>query len=218
MDMDKVKILLSSGDIKPLSYIAALAGVGAEGIHAWPVEYSDDMDGLLLCGGADVDPKYYNEEINGSVGINAERDAAEFELVKAFIDAGKPIMGVCRGHQFLNVYFGGSLYQNIEEAELHKGGKAHLVTATPDSVLSSLYGETFSVNSTHHQAVKVLGKGLRATATWNGKYIEATEHTTLPVITVQWHPERMCFEYKREDTVDGAAIIEYFVEMCRKNK
>jgi putative glutamine amidotransferase len=216
--MDKIKILLAHEQDKPLTYIGALTGVGAEPIHEWPQRYSDEYDGLLLCGGADIDPKYYNEDINGSVDIDAERDTLEFALLKSFVDAGKPIMGVCRGHQLINVYFGGSLYQDIEEAELHKDGKAHLVTAAPDSVLRSLYGETFSVNSIHHQAVKVLGKGLRATAVWNGKYIEATEHTSLPIITVQWHPERMCFAYRRDDTVDGAPIIQYFVEMCRKYK
>jgi putative glutamine amidotransferase len=216
--MKELKVLLSSGKTTPASYISALERLGAEGVHEWPPKYSEEYDGLLLCGGSDVDPKHYGEDINGSVGIDAERDAAEFELMNAFIAAGKPIMGICRGHQFINVYFGGSLYQNIEEAELHKGGKAHLVTSEPDSVVRSLYGESFSVNSTHHQATKELGKGLRVAATWNGKYVEATEHTSLPIITVQWHPERMCFDYSREDTVDGALIIKHFVEMCKKNK
>ncbi len=216
--MDKVKILLSSGKVTPVSYINALEGIGAEAVSEWPPKYSDDLDGLILCGGADVDPRHYCEEINGSVGIDAERDVVEFALVKAFLDAGKPVMGICRGHQLINVYFGGSLHQDIAEAELHKGGKAHLVTSAPDSVLRSLYGETFSVNSTHHQATKELGKGLRATAVWNDKYIEATEHTSLPVLSVQWHPERMCFDYSREDTVDGSLIIKHFVEMCKKNK
>ena len=216
--MKKARLLLSSGKTTPASYINALTKLGAEPVYEWPPKFSEEYDGLLLCGGSDVDPKHYGEEINGSVGIDAERDAVEFELMNAFIAAGKPVMGICRGHQFINVYFGGSLYQDIEEAELHKGGKAHLVTSAPDSVVHSLYGESFSVNSTHHQATKELGKGLRVAAVWNGKYVEATEHTSLPIITVQWHPERMCFDYSREDTVDGALILKHFVEMCEKNK
>ena len=214
--MKKVKILLSA-KTQPTAYIDALEGVGAAAVWQYPPKFDDEYDGLVLCGGADIDPARYGEEINGSVGIDAERDAVEFELMQAFIDAGKPVLGVCRGHQFVNVFFGGSLHQDIPEAELHRGGKAHLVAAVDDSILYSLYGGEFSVNSTHHQAVKALGHGLRATAVWNEKYVEATEHISLPVMSVQWHPEGMCFDRRREDTVDGARIFEYFVSLCKEH-
>ncbi|MBR5539146.1 MAG: gamma-glutamyl-gamma-aminobutyrate hydrolase family protein [Clostridia bacterium] len=198
------------------SYISAIEGVGAEAIVEYPPRYDASYDGLVLCGGADIHPKWYNEEINGSVGIDTDMDEAEFALMDAFVKTCKPVLGICRGHQFVNVFFGGSLYQHIPEAELHTGSKAHLVTSEPNSILRELYGTSFSVNSTHHQAVKKLGDGLRATASWGGKYIEATEHTSLPVISVQWHPEGMCFDRKRDDTVDGAKIFEYFVNMCTR--
>ena len=212
--MGKVKILLfGKGNVQ--SYINAIEGVGAEAVAEYPPKYDGSYDGLILCGGADINPKYYNEEINGSVGIDSEMDEAEFAIMDAFVKAGKPVLGICRGHQFVNVYFGGSLYQHIPEAVLHTGSKAHIVTAEEGSMLKELYGTTFFVNSTHHQAVKKLGNGLRATAYWEGKYIEATEHTSLPIISVQWHPEAMCFERRREDTVDGAKIFESFVNMCK---
>ena len=212
--MRKVKILLfGKGNFQ--NYINAIEGVGAEAISEHHQNYDDSYDGLILCGGADINPKWYNEEINGSVGIDNDMDEAEFALMDAFVKAGKPIMGICRGHQFVNVFFGGSLYQHIPEAGLHTGSKAHLVTSEPNSILRELYGTSFSVNSTHHQAVKRLGNGLRATAFWEGKYVEATEHTSLPIISMQWHPEAMCFDRKREDTVDGAKIFEHFVAMCK---
>lgn len=217
--MRKVRILLSGPAQNNLqSYVDAVNGVGAEAVVEYLQTSDRGYDGLILCGGGDIDPKYYSEEVNGSAGINPERDAAEFSLMDAFVQAGKPIMGICRGHQFVNVYFGGSLYQYIPEADLHTGGKAHVIAAEPDSILRNLYGASFSVNSTHHQAVKKLGNGLRVTALWEGKHVEAMEHASLPVISVQWHPEAMCFNRKREDTVDGAKIIEYFVQMCTKTE
>lgn len=220
-DIRKVKLLLSCGASSD-NYVSALTHLGAD-VHA---EYlpmvNTDYDGLILCGGTDVEPRHYGEKINGSVNIDLERDAAELALLKAYTEAGKPIMGICRGHQIINIFFGGSLYQDIPESALHKRqngiDNVHTVTASPDSILARLYGETFQTNSSHHQAVKELGKGLCATALWEDKYIEAIEHTSLPIIGVQWHPERMCFDRSREDTVSGADILRYFIDLCQKHR
>ena len=133
--------------------------------------------------------------------------------------AGKPILGICRGHQILNVYFGGSLHQDIPEVAFHrrKGeDMTHKVSARADSVLGRLYGESFEVNSVHHQAVKALGEGFRVTADWQGQYAEAIEHCELPVFSVQWHPERICFERKKEGLADGGEIFNYFIDLCKK--
>lgn len=215
--MEKIKILLSVGG-NDQNYIDAIECLGAEAVAKHSPEVDMNYDGLILCGGADMHPKYYGEEICGSVGIDLARDKAEVALLQAYATAGKPILGICRGHQLINVFFGGSLYQDIAESELHKRqndkDNAHAVSAVEGSILAELYGESFCVNSAHHQAIKELGAGLRATAYWNGQYIEAIEHTELPILAVQWHPERMCFKNKREDTVCGADIIKYFVDLC----
>ena len=83
-------------------------------------------------------------------------------------------------------------------------------------MLGRLYGTDFAVNSYHHQAVKALGEGLRATAWWDDKYVEAVEHCSLPIFGVQWHPEQMCCSKARQDTADGLEIFKYFVELCKR--
>lgn len=219
--MEKPRILLS-GKARVENYIKAVEAVGAEAVAEYLPKVDTGYDGLILCGGNDVDPKYYNEEIDGSVGIDAERDENEIALLSAYAKAGKPILGICRGHQLINIFFGGSLYQDIPERGLHGRGEMgdgrHEVKAVADSIVGKLYGTEFSVNSAHHQAVKTLGEGLRASAIWGGKYIEAIEHTSLPIFGVQWHPERMCLDNAREDTVSGLSIFEYFVSVISKKR
>ena len=210
--MGKVKLLIAAAE-GAISYVDVFRALGADALQTYCPNVDLNYDGLILFGGGDVDPGYYNEPIDGSVSIDKARDKAEFALLDAYVHAGKPVLGICRGHQVINVYFGGSLYQDIPEALQHKSC-THLVTAVDNSVIKALHGDVLPVNSSHHQVVKVLGEGLRATAYWNDTYVEAMEHVSLPILSVQWHPERMCFEKKQEDTVDGAQLLSYFVRMC----
>lgn len=217
--MRRMRILLSRGSSAD-NYINALEGIGAEAVAQYLPEVDTDYDGLVLCGGGDIDPKYYGEELNGSYGIDNLRDTAEFALLKAYVEAGKPVLGVCRGCQLINVFFGGSLYQHLPDAELHKSvngvDSVHNVTALENSILANIYGTTIAVNSAHHQAVKVLGDNLRATAYWNSHLVEAIEHNSLPIFAIQWHPERMCFAKARHDTVCGADIFRHFISICEE--
>jgi len=215
--MSKIKLLLScKSNIE--NYANALNELGAETVAEYLPSVDMQYDGLVLCGGGDIAPKYFGEELNGSYNIDIERDKAEFALLRAYLDAGKPVLGICRGHQLINVFFGGTLYQHLPEAELHKShdGKdsVHSIKTVSNSVLAKLYGESFVTNSSHHQAVKKLGEGIRATAYWNEQYVEAIEHISYPVLGVQWHPERMCFKHERDDTVCGAEILKYFINLC----
>ena len=217
--MNKIRLLLS-GSSNMQNYIEAVEFCGAVPTAEYLPKVDTSYDGLVLCGGSDVAPDRYNEPIDGSVNIDYERDAAEFALLKAYLDAGKPILGICRGLQLINIFFGGSLYQDIVESDLHKKhdgvDNRHKVDAVPRCVLNRIYGDAFFVNSAHHQAIKLLGSGIRATAFWEGKYVEAIEHDSYPILAVQWHPERMCFKNKREDTVCGAAVFEHFIDLCRR--
>ena len=215
----KPRILLSAS-ANNINYINAVAGCGGIPFASYLPEVNTDFDGLILCGGVDIHPHYYHQEIDGTGEIDEARDAAEFALAKAFIEAGKPVLGICRGLQLLNVYFGGTLIQDLDNANEHTS-KAdydliHPVHAAEGSVVHSLYGSSFVVNSSHHQAIGVLGKGLTVTMTAESpRVIEGIAHETLPVLAVQWHPERMCFEKERSDTVNGAALIQYFVDLCK---
>ena len=217
--MEKLRFLLSVKS-RQQYYVEAITNMGAEAITDYPPKIDTSYDGLILCGGGDIDPKYYDEPIDGSKYISAERDEVEFALLKAYVEAGKPVFGICRGYQVINVFFGGSMYQHIPEVDLHSADEgpnpSHEITAAADSILGRLYGTSFRVNSSHHQAVKRIGKGLRPTAWWNDQYVEALEHESLPIFGVQWHPERMSFSQRREDTVDGAPLFAYFVQLCKK--
>lgn len=216
----KPKILLSANKNMQY-YIGAVNLSGGDAVCEYLPEVDLSCDGLILCGGSDIDPKYYGQADNGSVNIDASRDECEFKLAKAFIEAGKPVMGICRGAQLLNVYFGGSLIGHLPNADLHTSGSGvdlvHSVEAEKGSILETLYGGNFKTNSSHHQAVKKLGAGLVATAFCDG-VVEAFEHTAFPVVAYQFHPERMCFSKRREDTVDGRDIFEHFVELCKKQE
>ena len=153
-------------------------------------------DGLLLTGGADVEPARYRERKLDACGEpDLWRDAAELAYAKAFIAAEKPVMGICRGLQVLNVALGGTLYQDIPSqlGMEHPGGTAHEVAAREGSDLERLFGKRFFVNSYHHQAVKELAPGLAADAVFadDERIVEAFHHTVLPIVAYQWHPERM---------------------------
>lgn len=215
----KPKILLSARENNQTFYIDAVNGVGGIPVGGYLPETDLSCDGLILCGGSDVHPKFYGEEINGSRGIDLARDEAELRLARDFIRAGKPVLGICRGCQVLNVYFGGSLIQDIPESWMvhHcEQDLVHEVTAAEGSLMHKLYGSRFTVNSMHHQAVKDLGEGLRITM-MSGPVpvVECIEHESLPVIGVQWHPERMSFQKRRDDAVDGALIFQHFIELCK---
>ncbi|MBR6794224.1 MAG: gamma-glutamyl-gamma-aminobutyrate hydrolase family protein [Clostridia bacterium] len=218
------KILLSFGMPTPVShYHLYVDGVEKAGgiaeLRLYPEAEPEKYDGLLLCGGMDIHPSRYGEEVNGSVNMEEARDVAEFALADAFIKAGKPIFGICRGFQLLNIYFGGSLIQHIDTADRHRDPDkeaVHLVTAE-DGFYADTYGKEFSVNSYHHQAVKKLGNGLKVTLTSKEDgIIEGFDHESLPIFGVQFHPERMCHTRENPETVTSTAIFDRFIEMCKK--
>lgn len=177
--------------------------------------------GLVLCGGGDIDPGRFGQPNRGSQPPDPRRDEAELTLARAFLQAGRPILGICRGMQLLNVALGGTLIQDLppDLRPFHvreSQDKVHPVRAEEDSLLGRLYGPLFFVNSAHHQAVDRLGEGLRATVWAEGGFPEGMEHRSLPVFGVQFHPERMSGPLKRTDTVDGALLLDHFVDLCRR--
>ena len=212
------KVLISTGGGDPTNYLAALKAAGAQGeAHYLP---TPDLryDGLLLAGGGDMEPARFGQPNCGSRDIDPARDTAELALLDAFCAAGKPVLAICRGFQVVNVWLGGELVQDLSPAlaPFHGGGegdRVHPVRAVEGSLLWRLYGPVFSVNSAHHQALGRLGRGLSVTARSEGGVAEAVEHETLPLIAVQFHPERMTVAKAKPDTVDGGAVFRFFLDM-----
>lgn len=178
-------------------------------------------DGLFLSGGMDVSPYYYGQKTLSVCGPTDEkRDQLESLLVRAFIRAGKPIFGICRGCQMLNAYFGGTLLQDIQAQTgyEHIYDSIHEVSAVPGSLLDSLFGRSFTVNSLHHQAIQRLGTGLIPIAhAENGPFIEGFIHQSLPIFAVQWHPERMTGASRMSPAgPDMKPLLQHFIAMCCK--
>ena len=184
------------------NYVSALTSLGAEVRFDEP----ESCDGLLLPGGWDVDPAFYGQENRGSEGIDRDLDLREFAAVDLFRSLRRPILGICRGIQVLNVAFGGTLLQDIPNHDrIGEEDRIH-ASITDDAWLISLYGQRFPVNSSHHQAVDIPGEGLIPVQWAEDGTVEALRHATLPVFGVQWHPERL-----REPT-DGWKLIARWLE------
>ena len=168
---------------------------------------AEAWDALLLPGGGDLEPWRYGQENTASRGLDPERDQAELLLLQAFTDAVKPALGVCRGLQVVNVFFGGTLAQDVPgHSALEDGDRLHAVGTAP-SPLRVLCGERAAVNSAHHQAADRLGGGLRAVQWAEDGVVEALCHRRLPVWAVQWHPERL------EDPLPGRRLMGAFLEL-----
>jgi len=183
------------------------------------------LQGLLVPGGIDVDPKSYNEEMNGT-GDDADYsfDQFEFRIIKYCVEKKIPIMGICRGYQLLNVYFGGTLIQDIprqyerEDKLVHQVLKEdgnvkaifHYMTIKKKSLLYEILGEEkMRINSTHHQAVKKLAPGFEITAVAPDGIPEGIENTNgMFIYGVQFHPERLVLEDPRFDKLFERLIME----------
>ena len=180
-------------------------------------EYAKDLaersDGLFLTGGVDIDPSHYNEPLHPLCGeIDPQRDRMELCLINEFCKAKKPILGICRGIQLINVYFGGTLWQDIpSQLGLSHDECMHDISIAPGTFLHSLFGSSHKVNSYHHQAVKTPGNGLIVSAKSSDNVIEGLEHSSLPVFSLQCHPERMIGGEN-----DMNLIFSSFVKRCIK--
>ena len=171
---------------------------------------AEAWDALLLPGGGDLEPWRYGQENSASRGLEPERDEAELALLQDFTAAGKPVLGVCRGLQTVNVFFGGTLVQDIPgHNALETGDRLHGVRTAPSPLLP-LLGEVGTVNSAHHQAADRLGRGLRAVQWAEDGVVEALCHRSLPVWAVQWHPERL------GDPRPGRRLMGAFLSLARE--
>jgi putative glutamine amidotransferase len=186
-------------------------------------EFVEKIDGLLLTGGGDIDPKYFQEEPVYELGeVTPERDYMELEMIRTCLQDGKPIFGICRGCQILNVFFGGDLYQDLRSQR--KAGvqhtqnssryhPTHSIAIKSDSILYKITKKTkIRVNSFHHQAARKVVFPLKVSARASDNVIEALEgeYNRTFILGVQWHPERMV-----RTSRDARNIMKYFILQCR---
>ena len=175
-------------------------------------------DGLLLPGGGDMDPKFYGQARISACGEpNLLRDAAEPLLLRAFLAADKPVLGICRGIQVMNAVLGGDLYQDIKPFEHlpHNDhwAKVHTVTVRRGTLLSRILGQdTVLVNSQHHQAVDRVAPGFTLAALSEDGIVEAIEKPDARFcLGVQWHPEWLS---DADPAMQG--LFDAFVNACSK--
>ena len=182
------------------------------------------VDGVLLTGGGDIAPERYGGQPHPKVyGVLPQRDALELALAREALAQGKPLFGICRGIQVLNVALGGTLYEDLAEQSPHslphrrdprteRTLLAHEVEVAPNSRLAAIVGASrLAVNSLHHQGIRNLAPGLQATAHAPDGLVEAVEAPHHPfALAVQWHPEWL---YDTEPRM--AALFHAFVAACQ---
>lgn len=201
---DERTLVLNRQYIKPLEELGALPLV-LPSVDSPEIidEFTKLCDGFLFTGGKDVEPLRYGEQVSAECGvIQKYRDSLELSVFESALKTGKPILGICRGSQLINVALGGSLYQDIpseipsEISHRQTEGKfapSHSVKIVKDTPLHALIGaDEMAANSFHHQAIKLLGGGLEAMAYAPDGIIEAIYYTDERYLRAyQWHPERL---------------------------
>lgn len=192
-------------------------------------DYAAELDGLMLQGGSDISPQCYGEEpLRPEWAGDPQRDRYELELLKRFLEAGKPVLGICRGQQLINVALGGTLYQDtltqVAGTRRHHDVSIyddhyHDVEILPGTRLAALYPGrgTARVNTIHHQAVRDLGRDLviEARSLEDGLVEAIRSRGAKYLVGVQWHPE---FLHGRDPgLLDGTPLLQEFLQACREN-
>jgi len=200
--------------------VPVIIPVGLEG--RFPNHVIDIINGLLLIGGGDIDPNLYGDLLTSKLMfVEPKKDRTEIDIFNLAFNKNIPVLGICRGIQLMNVALDGTLYQDIlsqvrmaiaHKPEIPSGEPSHTVRIEQDSKLYKALGESeIWVNSSHHQAIKLFGKGLICTAKATDGIVEAVEHPNKKwVIGVQWHPE-LLFE---NDKIQ-AKLFKAFVDACK---
>ncbi len=165
----------------------------------------DDADGVMITGGIDIDPVVYGGNRDSAQKYDPDFDSYEKQIFQMALAKEKPILGICRGLQVMNVFSGGSLIPDIPD---HNNQSMHQIVEI-QGILAKIFGsDTTMVNSLHHQGVDRLGDGFKAVARSHDGFIEAIEHVDHPfVVGVQWHPERL-------DDRNSLALFQAFCQQC----
>lgn len=203
-------------------YLGVTAGGGVP-VMATDIELAEEYarlcDGLILTGSAMYMPS--PEYAAQAKAIEKQkRDPQDAQLFYAFQKAGKPVLGICRGQQNINVFLGGTLAKKFKLIDgVEHLMRKHEIVAEPGSLICELFGETFITNSRHNNRIDQLADGLKVTARSHDGVIEAVEHKSEPIYAVQWHPERMRGDLPDPfDGPDTTILFQKFSEICLAHK
>ncbi len=214
-------VVVPLGLFQAISKFGGIPFVVFEEMEADPRELVETSDGVVIAGGPDVSPILYGEMPHPGLGKTFyQRDRFEFRLVRHAIEAGRPVLGICRGMQVVNAAMGGTLWQDLSEfpggtgEHAQKGDPSdpfHEVQIAEGTRLREVLGDRAVVNSRHHEAVKDVAPGFCVIAVAPDGVIEAIESETAPVLCVQWHPKDL---WQRDDKEE--LLFRLFVRRCAK--
>jgi len=197
------------------NYEKYFAGIPAEPLTTLSLGTLPSFDWVVLPGGGDITPAFFGERDYGSRNIDTELDILQFQALDYCIKHKVPVMGICKGMQVINVAFGGTIHQDLPTASIHQymgADQYHASKVVKGTFLHDLYGEDVIINSAHHQGLKSLGKNL-CVIQWcpEDRCVEGIAHTSLPILGLQWHPERL---QKDKTTITGDPLLSYFASLA----
>ena len=209
-----MKIAIAGRKSSTANYIRYVASAGAEAIVTLNQGEIAECDALLLPGGGDINPAFFGKKNCGSRNIDTELDILQLQAFILCMKKGIPILGICKGMQIINVGLGGTILQDLPTAFLHRYESCdqyHTSRIAENSWLEALYGRELVINSAHHQAIDKAGRGLSIV-----QYCpldncpEAIAHDSLPILGVQWHPERL---RENRTNLSGEKVLLYFLSL-----
>lgn len=189
------------------NYEKALQKLGIPCVTTLSTGEFQTLDGLILPGGGDITPSFFGEKNTASRNIDTELDILQLQALESFIRRKKPVLGICKGIQLINICLGGDIWQDLNTAANHRyknSDQFHTSSIAPGNPLYTLYGPKLEINSAHHQGLRRLAPELEAIQWADDGVIEGIRHKSLPILGVQWHPERLS---------NGGLLFSYFVSL-----
>lgn len=217
--MEKIMIAgLETADSNYNEIVEVLRDMGRESFISLELSDVNKASHIIFPGSfQDINPERWGAVDEASNDINDNLDQAQWKIMEKAVADKKSVMGICRGMQLINVYFGGTLIQDMPFKEAHikkEPEQYHQLVTSEKSFMFDLFGPVLEVNSRHHQGVGCVGDNLNVSALWIGEaglVMEAIEHRELPIIGVQWHPESMYMQGTEEQKKDAEKIFKYFL-------